>query len=266
MFKISALGLCVGLIASACSSDDGGNDPGDPSRLYLVQGTSGTFTLDDPGTRNSEWVWSLELSGVEAANQVLAFTDAPLLPSETKTETETVAEHIGEWDARFGSEAGGAPDAVISIEGEDEEEDLLLITLTRLVGYDADAATLTFKARVTGSTEPSGALAGFADKADSSIPTSFRDVNLFIDDGSEDSASDDTASKDVPVSINIDGWVREVFPNGHVEISLVNRMVIIAALSESLREQNIRVLPGDRVTVKLSPYDLSSGIVTHRRR
>ena len=62
------------------------------------------------------------------------------------------------------------------------------------------------------------------------------------------------------------GTVIEALPNTQFRVQLDNGHEIIAYLSGKMRKYYIRILPGDRVTVELSPYDLSRGRITYRAK
>ena len=64
--------------------------------------------------------------------------------------------------------------------------------------------------------------------------------------------------------IEVEGVVLDSFPNAMFEVKLQNGHKILATISGKLRMNFIRILPGDRVTVELSPYDLSRGRITWR--
>ena len=64
--------------------------------------------------------------------------------------------------------------------------------------------------------------------------------------------------------IEAEGKVIEVLPQTKFKVQLTNGHVIIAYLSGKLRQNNIRVLEGDKVTIELSPYDLTKGRVVGR--
>lgn len=65
-------------------------------------------------------------------------------------------------------------------------------------------------------------------------------------------------------SIEVEGTVTENLPNATFRVELANGHKVLAYISGKLRVHFIRVLPGDRVLVELSPYDLSRGRVTYR--
>jgi translation initiation factor IF-1 len=62
------------------------------------------------------------------------------------------------------------------------------------------------------------------------------------------------------------GVVSEALPNATFKVELDNKHVIQAHLSGKMRMNFIRILPGDRVTVELSPYDLTRGRITYRHK
>ncbi|SHJ88823.1 translation initiation factor IF-1 [Anaerobranca californiensis DSM 14826] len=64
--------------------------------------------------------------------------------------------------------------------------------------------------------------------------------------------------------IEVEGKVLEALPNATFKVELENGHVILAHISGKLRMNFIRILPGDIVTVELSPYDLTKGRITYR--
>jgi translation initiation factor IF-1 len=66
--------------------------------------------------------------------------------------------------------------------------------------------------------------------------------------------------------IEVEGVVTDSFPNAMFEVQLENGHKILAHISGKLRMNYIRVLPGDKVTVELSPYDLTRGRITWRAK
>ena len=64
--------------------------------------------------------------------------------------------------------------------------------------------------------------------------------------------------------IEVEGTVVEPLPNAMFKVELSNGHRVIAHVSGKIRMNFIRILPGDRVTVELSPYDLSRGRITYR--
>ncbi|NLU53650.1 MAG: translation initiation factor IF-1 [Clostridiaceae bacterium] len=64
--------------------------------------------------------------------------------------------------------------------------------------------------------------------------------------------------------IELEGTVLEALPNATFKVQLENGHVILAHISGKLRMNYIRILPGDKVTVEMSTYDLSRGRITWR--
>ncbi len=67
-------------------------------------------------------------------------------------------------------------------------------------------------------------------------------------------------------TIEVEGIVKEALPNAMFRVELANGHLVLAHASGKMRMHFIRVLPGDRVLVELSPYDLSRGRITYRFR
>ena len=65
-------------------------------------------------------------------------------------------------------------------------------------------------------------------------------------------------------AIEVEGTVIEPLPNAMFAIELENKHQVLAHISGQLRMNFIRILPGDRVRVELSPFDLSRGRITSR--
>ena len=66
--------------------------------------------------------------------------------------------------------------------------------------------------------------------------------------------------------IEVEARVIEVLPNTKFKVELENGHIVLAHISGKIRINNIRILPGDKVTVELSPYDLSRGRITYRKK
>ncbi|MCK5118884.1 MAG: translation initiation factor IF-1 [Candidatus Latescibacteria bacterium] len=64
--------------------------------------------------------------------------------------------------------------------------------------------------------------------------------------------------------IQVEGKVVEALPNATFRVELENGHLILAHISGKMRLHYIRILPGDRVAVELSPYDLTRGRITYR--
>lgn len=66
--------------------------------------------------------------------------------------------------------------------------------------------------------------------------------------------------------IEIEGIIEDTLPNAMFKVKLSNGHVILAHVSGKIRMNYIRILPGDRVTVEISPYDLTRGRITFRHK
>jgi translation initiation factor IF-1 len=66
--------------------------------------------------------------------------------------------------------------------------------------------------------------------------------------------------------IEMEGTVTEALPNTMFRVELENGHVVMAHISGEMRKHYIRILRGDKVTVELTPYDLSKGRITYRAR
>lgn len=66
--------------------------------------------------------------------------------------------------------------------------------------------------------------------------------------------------------IEVEGVVVETLPNAMFRVELDNGMKVLAHISGKMRVHYIRILPGDRVSVELSPYDLTRGRITYRNK
>ncbi|MBR2363734.1 MAG: translation initiation factor IF-1 [Lentisphaeria bacterium] len=70
-------------------------------------------------------------------------------------------------------------------------------------------------------------------------------------------------SKDL---IKVDGVVRELLPNTMFKVELPNKHNVLAHISGKMRLNFIRILPGDTVTLEISPYDLTKGRIIFRQK
>ncbi|MBO4303169.1 MAG: translation initiation factor IF-1 [Lentisphaeria bacterium] len=70
-------------------------------------------------------------------------------------------------------------------------------------------------------------------------------------------------SKDL---IKVDGVVRELLPNTMFKVELPNKHNVLAHISGKMRLNFIRILPGDMVTLEISPYDLTKGRIIFRQK
>jgi translation initiation factor IF-1 len=67
-------------------------------------------------------------------------------------------------------------------------------------------------------------------------------------------------------AIEVEGKVAELLPNTMFRVDLPNGHRILAHISGKMRMHFIRILPGDKVMIELSPYDLSKGRITYRKK
>ncbi len=65
-------------------------------------------------------------------------------------------------------------------------------------------------------------------------------------------------------NIEVEGKIVETLPNAMFKVELENGQIILAYVSGKMRMNFIKILPGDKVTVELSPYDLTKGRITYR--
>ena len=65
--------------------------------------------------------------------------------------------------------------------------------------------------------------------------------------------------------IEVEGTVVETLPNTNFKVELENGFVVTAHVSGKIRMNMIRILPGDKVTIEFSPYDLTRGRITYRK-
>jgi len=65
-------------------------------------------------------------------------------------------------------------------------------------------------------------------------------------------------------AIEVAGIVKEALPNAMFRVELENSHLVLAHISGKMRQHYIRILPGDKVTVELSPYDLTRGRIVYR--
>jgi len=65
-------------------------------------------------------------------------------------------------------------------------------------------------------------------------------------------------------AIEVDGTINETLPNAMFRVTLENGHVVLAHVSGKMRMHFIKILPGDKVKMELSPYDLTRGRITYR--
>jgi translation initiation factor IF-1 len=66
--------------------------------------------------------------------------------------------------------------------------------------------------------------------------------------------------------IELEGTVLEALPSAHFRVELEGGHVILAHISGKMRMHYIKILPGDKVTVEMSPYDIEKGRITYRHK
>lgn len=88
-------------------------------------------------------------------------------------------------------------------------------------------------------------------------------VALAPAEGDRTCTKEHMAKKD---AIEVEGVVKEPLPNAMFKVELANGHEVLAHISGKIRLHFIKVLPGDRVLVELSPYDLTRGRITYRFR
>ncbi len=66
--------------------------------------------------------------------------------------------------------------------------------------------------------------------------------------------------------IRVEGTVLETLPNAMFKVELENKHQVLAHISGKMRMHFIKILPGDKVTIELSPYDLTRGGITYRSK
>ena len=67
-------------------------------------------------------------------------------------------------------------------------------------------------------------------------------------------------------SIEMQGTIRETMPNTRFRVQLDKGLIVMAHISGKMRKNYIRILTGDKVTVQITPYDLTKGRITFRAR
>ncbi len=96
------------------------------------------------------------------------------------------------------------------------------------------------------------------------VPKKRPDVDDDLDVESQTENEESTASKSG--KIEVEGTVVEPLPNAMFRVELDNKHQILAHISGRMRKFFIKISPGDKVTVELSPYDLTRGRITYRKR
>lgn len=66
--------------------------------------------------------------------------------------------------------------------------------------------------------------------------------------------------------IEVEGVILEALPNATFKVELENGHVVLAHISGKMRMHYIKILPGDKVTIEMTPYDLAKGRITYRHK
>ncbi len=67
-------------------------------------------------------------------------------------------------------------------------------------------------------------------------------------------------------AIEVEGLVKEALPNVMFRVELKNQHVILAHMSGRMRQNHIKIVPGDKVKIEMSPYDLTKGRIIYREK
>ncbi|MGX8685601.1 MAG: translation initiation factor IF-1 [Spirochaetales bacterium] len=67
-------------------------------------------------------------------------------------------------------------------------------------------------------------------------------------------------------AIEVEGLVKEALPNVMFRVELKNGHIILAHMSGRMRQNHIKIVPGDRVKIEMSPYDLTKGRIIYREK
>lgn len=78
--------------------------------------------------------------------------------------------------------------------------------------------------------------------------------------------SDNSGKRATKEVIELEGTVLETLPNALFKVELENGHVVLAHISGKMRMHYIRIIPGDRVTLEMTPYDLSKARITYRHK
>lgn len=97
-----------------------------------------------------------------------------------------------------------------------------------------------------------------------SKPKKRRDADVNLETEPQAEGEEQTPSK--KDKIEVEGTVVEPLPNAMFRVELENKHQILAHISGRMRKFFIKILPGDKVTVELSPYDLTRGRITYRKK
>ncbi|QQR52026.1 translation initiation factor IF-1 [bacterium] len=78
--------------------------------------------------------------------------------------------------------------------------------------------------------------------------------------------AEQTGKKTTKEVIELEGTILETLPNALFRVELENGHVVLGHISGKMRMHYIRIIPGDRVVLEMTPYDLSKGRITYRHR
>ncbi|MBW4061485.1 translation initiation factor IF-1 [Candidatus Saccharibacteria bacterium] len=78
--------------------------------------------------------------------------------------------------------------------------------------------------------------------------------------------SEPTENRSTKEVIELEGTVLETLPNALFKVELENGHVILGHISGKMRMHYIKIIPGDRVSLEMTPYDLSKGRITYRHK
>ncbi|MDB5178374.1 MAG: infA [Patescibacteria group bacterium] len=87
-----------------------------------------------------------------------------------------------------------------------------------------------------------------------------------MSDARKSNKSGASGKKTTKEVIELEGTVLENLPNALFKVELENGHVVLAHISGKMRMHYIRIIPGDRVTLEMTPYDLSKGRITYRHK
>ena len=87
-----------------------------------------------------------------------------------------------------------------------------------------------------------------------------------MSDAKKSTRSGSSGKKPTKEVIELEGTVLETLPNALFRVELENGHVVLAHISGKMRMHYIRIIPGDRVTLEMTPYDLSKARITYRHK
>ena len=87
-----------------------------------------------------------------------------------------------------------------------------------------------------------------------------------MSDAKKSTRSGSTGKKPTKEVIELEGTVIETLPNALFKVELENGHVVLSHISGKMRMHYIRIIPGDRVTIEMTPYDLTKARITYRHK